>query len=163
MTRLGGRSGSGFGFGAPLFFDERNHAPMSNQVVSMRAESVETNGQPEATSLVANEHNTAPSPASGGVFMTDKPDATCVKPWQVIAFLWTVLVALFAYFVWPTQYRYEALNLKTNDVARDVLYRVDRFSGEVERVIDPWPGAGYESWQGSGSKAKSVSLKSSRP
>lgn len=59
----------------------------------------------------------------------------------VIVFILCVTVLIFGLFIWPTPYRYETIKVRhrNNPMNRDVVYKINRFTGHSEPVIDSSP------------------------
>jgi hypothetical protein len=48
-------------------------------------------------------------------------------------------VLLFGFFIWPTPYRYEKVSRPWYTGPKQEVYRINRFTGHTEKVVDPCP------------------------
>jgi len=50
-----------------------------------------------------------------------------------------ITLLLWGIFIWPTPYRYEKVSRLWYNGTKQVVYRVNRFTGHSELVVDPIP------------------------
>ena len=48
-----------------------------------------------------------------------------------------IAVLLWGVFIWPTLYRYEKVSQPWHEGTKQVVYRINRFTGHSEKVVDP--------------------------
>jgi hypothetical protein len=59
----------------------------------------------------------------------------------VVVVLICITVLVFGFFIWPTPYRYEKISrLLRGGATEQEVYRIHRFTGESNKVVDPYPG-----------------------
>lgn len=61
------------------------------------------------------------------------------KPKPLTTLIICITALLWGFFLWPTPYRYEKVSRPWFQASKDVIYRINRFTGHSELVVDPSP------------------------
>ena len=57
----------------------------------------------------------------------------------MIVALLCVTALLWGFFIWPTPYQYEKVSRPWYQGTKQEVYRINRFTGKSEKVVDPIP------------------------
>ena len=52
-----------------------------------------------------------------------------------------VTVLAWGFFIWPTPYRYEKVSRPWYSGTKQEVYRINRFTGKSQKVVDPIPSS----------------------